>query len=479
MVRDGEVAARYHELTKHSPETVRGAEGRLLLPSGFRPMDGSNQPNPFKSYEGAEQLPLSAAGSLARLLRLGAGIKTAGRLRNRFRTYASAGALYPVEVYAVTSEIDGLEPGVYHFAPDKDALVTLRQGDHRDALVRASAAEPSTETAALTLIFTGVPWRTTWKYTQRGYRHLFWDAGMILANFLALLSSEETKGRVIVGFVDEEVEKLIDVDGTGEFPLCLLTIDGSPTPVGPTTSAPDPINVPSPALSRREFRFPEIDEVNDAGRLADPAEVTSWRSGPNGSGSPPDPEPSDLDEKAIRRRGSARYFGDRPMPREVLEDILRRAHRGIPTDYAPAGSHLIESFLIANNVDGVERGSYRWSEHELVLLKRGDLRREAGYLCLEQPLGATSAATIFLMTDLDTVLRSYGARGYRAAQLESGIVGGKMYISAYGQRFGATGLTFYDDEVSTFFSPEAADKSCMLVVAVGDSPRLRGPNMET
>jgi hypothetical protein len=65
-----------------------------------------------------------------------------------------------------------------------------------------------------------------------------------------------------------------------------------------------------------------------------------------------------------------------------------------------------------------------------------------------------------------------GARGYRAAQLEAGIVGGKVYLGTYAHRFGATGLTFYDDEVERFFSPDADGKSCVLVVAVGHSSRL-------
>ena len=53
---------------------------------------------------------------------------------------------------------------------------------------------------------------------------------------------------------------------------------------------------------------------------------------------------------------------------------------------------------------------------------------------------------------------------------------GKVYLGAYAHRFGATGLTFYDDEVERFFSPDADGKSCMLVVTVGDSPRLSTRN---
>ena len=76
------------------------------------------------------------------------------------------------------------------------------------------------------------------------------------------------------------------------------------------------------------------------------------------------------------------------------------------------------------------------------------------------------------MADLRATLERLGARGYRAAQLAAGIVAGKVYLAAYAHRFGATGLTFYDDAVERFFSPDGAGQSCLLVVAVGDSPRL-------
>jgi hypothetical protein len=52
-------------------------------------------------------------------------------------------------------------------------------------------------------------------------------------------------------------------------------------------------------------------------------------------------------------------------------------------------------------------------------------------------------------------------------QLEAGILGGKMYLAAYAQRLGATGLTFFDDDVTGFFSPHAKDKSAIFLVALG------------
>jgi hypothetical protein len=106
-------------------------------------------------------------------------------------------------------------------------------------------------------------------------------------------------------------------------------------------------------------------------------------------------------------------------------------------------------------------------------LRQGDFRREAGYLGLEQDLPAEASVNVYCLADLAAVLARFGNRGYRAAQLEGGVLGGKLYLAAYAERLGATGLTFYDDEVTAFFSPHAAGKSVMFLAALGHPARRR------
>ncbi len=110
----------------------------------------------------------------------------------------------------------------------------------------------------------------------------------------------------------------------------------------------------------------------------------------------------------------------------------------------------------------------------LELLKEGDFRSEAGNLGLGQQIPADASVNVFLLSDLSAVLDRFGNRGYRAAQLEAAITGGKLYLSAYAQSFGASGLTFFDDDVTSFFSPHAAGKSVMFLVALGKAMK-RGP----
>ena len=129
--------------------------------------------------------------------------------------------------------------------------------------------------------------------------------------------------------------------------------------------------------------------------------------------------------------------------------------------------------MIAHAVEGLPPGAYylRRAERALELLEEGEFRAIAGRLGLFQELPAAAGANVYCLADLEPVLARFGNRGYRAAQLEGGIVGGRLYLAAYALRFGATGLTFLDDEVTEFFSPHAEGKSVMFLTALGHTVR--------
>jgi SagB-type dehydrogenase family enzyme len=173
-------------------------------------------------------------------------------------------------------------------------------------------------------------------------------------------------------------------------------------------------------------------------------------------------------DATIMARGSTRQFSDEPITIEELSTALHAATREVAAD-VPAG--LVDLYVNVHAVTGLASGAYvyRRGEHGLELLKAGDFRRDSAFLCLEQALGGTSSATVFFLADLATLLARFGNRGYRLANLEAGLAGGRLYLAAYGQRFGASGLTFYDDDVIRFFSPSAAGKDAIFVTALGRS----------
>jgi SagB-type dehydrogenase family enzyme len=172
--------------------------------------------------------------------------------------------------------------------------------------------------------------------------------------------------------------------------------------------------------------------------------------------------------ETVQRRGSTRRFSHAPLSAVELATTLAAATAPFDADFPPG---LVDLYLIVNAVDDVVPGAYFYDRgaHALEPLKRGNFRRESAYLCLEQPLGGDAAAVIYFLAPLDAVLAIYGDRGYRLVNLDAGIAGGRAYLAAYGQGFGASGLTFYDRAVVDFFSPHAAGSDAIFVTALGRS----------
>ena len=431
-------ALEYHRLTSYRPGHF-GEKDDPRMVQGYRPMPLDRRPPSCKAYPSLPGEPVPAA--LVDALFLSAGLvrikdhEVLGRML--FRAAGSAGNLQPHEVYVVH------EGRVLHYEPPTHE-------------VKAVAAAPDGPT---TVIVTGVPWRTGWKYTERGFRHLYWDAGTLLSQLLAA----RPDGRLHLGFVDAEVAALVGADGVHELPLALVVLgedDPVLTPVGPAEPG---VLAPSP------MEFPVVTAAQRAGDLATADEVAAWRVARPAPHAPADVTfGRDLAE-VVRRRGSTREFDPEAIGSDaLLVDAFAAATAPLHTDAAPLGATLLEHHVLVHAVGERTPGVHRWEaaarDFELVAAL-DDPRALGRHLCLDQDLGGHGAYTAFHGADLEALVRSpLGDRGYRAALLEAGIVEGRLHLAAYAQGYGATGLTFFDDEVRQACRTTAWP---MLVTAVG------------
>jgi hypothetical protein len=120
-----------------------------------------------------------------------------------FRASGSAGARFRLEVYASTRGVPGVPDGVHWYDAARHALVQVG---------------PAAVGAVTTLVVTGVPWRTGWRYGERGWRHLYWDAGTLLSQLSAAAESAGVAVQLRSLFPDAAVRDLVGADGVHEYP---------------------------------------------------------------------------------------------------------------------------------------------------------------------------------------------------------------------------------------------------------------------
>jgi hypothetical protein len=435
---DGDTARTYHRLSSYEPgrEWTDPIDDPLVL-QDFQPNDFDRVPPPVKSYRSGLPVtslprdlpatPTSATAVLAgvvpeaadpldlptlgRLLYLSAGVVRTAQRRNRtiyFRAAGSAGARFPLELYVAARGVTDLADGVYWYDPVEHALAQVGPAPLGDVT---------------TVVVTGVPWRTGWRYSERGFRHLYWDAGTMLAQLLAVAGSTGLTARLRTVFPDADVTRLVGADGVHEFPLALVSFgSGAPAvdPSGPAEAGSvdtDPLEFPLVTMAQR---------AGDGDALGEPWPVAAPLDGPV-------PESAPLDEVILRRGSTRRMVRGASLPRSTMEWSLRAALRGLPNE---------PTFVAVHSVDGVEPGIYRWPDLDSPL-KTGDLRDELIRVCLGQNLGGEAAFVVMSTTDLSAT----GDRGYRDAQLAAGIVEGRLHLGAFALGGGATGMTFLDSEL--------------------------------
>lgn len=139
------------------------------------------------------------------------------------RSYASAGGIYPLEIYLVAGNVEGLEAGLYEYNWRNNTLKLLDKGDLRGALARASYGQRMISQAQVTIVITAIYEKTASRYGQRG-RDLYvpMDAGHVGQN-VHLQAESLGLGTVMVGaFTPEAVSRVLK--GAKGVPIYIMPI---------------------------------------------------------------------------------------------------------------------------------------------------------------------------------------------------------------------------------------------------------------
>ncbi|MEZ0115537.1 SagB-type dehydrogenase family enzyme [Catenulispora sp. EB89] len=365
--------------------------------------------------------PVDLAG-LSRLLFLAAGVvRTAEREEGTmlYRAAGSAGNRFPLDLYVAIPEGAGadLPAGVHWYDAVEHALVRI-------------APAPAEAGGAPTVVVTGIPWRTGWRYVERGYRHIYWDAGTMLSQLLTLADSAGYAPRLYSRFPDVAVSELVGADRVHEWPVAVVSLgEGAPsiTATGAAVAG---------VIDANAVEFPLVTAAQQAGDMDSLGEP--WDLGGAAPADEAIPESATLDQVITKRSSQRRMDPTRGLPLDTLRTSMALALRGIDLPH----------WIAVHDVAGLPAGLYRWPDLERPLreAKPEELRAETYRVTLDQDLGRDAAFVVIAATDVAEL----SDREYREAQLASGLVEGRLHLAAYALGASATGMTFMDSDLPAF-----------------------------
>ncbi|UCF99574.1 MAG: SagB/ThcOx family dehydrogenase [Spirochaetaceae bacterium] len=142
-----------------------------------------------------------------------------------FRTVPSAGARHALETYLLVNNVQTLYSGLYWYSALRHGLILVDDGESlADRLVTACLGQQFVAQSAVTFIWTAASYRMTWRYSERGYRYFFLDAGHVCQNLYLAAEAIESGVCAIAAFSDDGVNEFLQIDGEEQFSLYLATV---------------------------------------------------------------------------------------------------------------------------------------------------------------------------------------------------------------------------------------------------------------
>ena len=474
---------RYHERTKYDPRTLDRA--------GV--VDWAARPKPWKEITGTERVDirphlefldnLQQAGgqgwhapdpgrldlaALSRLSWFAAGVSgVAGDQDDPhlYRTTPSAGGLYPVELYWIVLDVEGLAPGIWHFHAPGFSLIPVWKGSFLAEARSILLDYPLPRETGAVAVLTGIFSRGSWRYGERAYRRVLLDAGHLGGNLLAPAVREGLHPYPLSGFRDQALSDLLFPD-SDEVPLLTVPLGGSPVldwprswsgPAIPATRIPS--EIPPGGMQQVAHGLGDIIDLPGPSTVfGEPGESAN---GFRLSGSTP---PLDVAKACVERR-SCRVFRATEISLDRFSALL--AWSAIPRSQKLSPPGLLATWIVALSVEGIEPGVHRLHDDVLEPISKGSLREACRAFGLGQDLAADAAFLVVHSAPLAKAVSILGERAYRPLCMDAGHHGERLNIAAQALGLGASGIGgYFDDLVNETLGLDLQD-AILYITAVG------------
>lgn len=183
--------------------------------------------------------------------------------------------------------------------------------------------------------------------------------------------------------------------------------------------------------------------------------------------------------EAIENRRSVRKYSHKPLSLDELSYLLwctqgvqkvtaDATYRTVPS----AGSrHALETYLLINNVTGLEPGIYKYGaiNHNLsALFCDDDITLNMKEACPKGHFIENSAVTFVWTAVFYRMEWRHGQRSYRYVHLDAGHVCQNLYLAAQSIDCGACGISvFMDETINNLLKIDGEEESVIYLASVG------------
>ena len=382
---------------------------------------------------------------LGQILFLANGI-TAKRNGYSLRAAPSSGALFPAEVYVAVRQVDGVAAGLYHYDPRQEELSRLSENPQL-------AGAPQAATAEVVVIVSAMMRRTGVKYGDRAYRYASADIGHLLENLRLAGHSLGMQSQAMAQFDETSVAQSLGLDATQENVLAMLELRQSEIQRPPATAFTPATSGESSASLGVSGLIHQATSL----RLSTPRQTTGQIIALQATAQANMPV-----FQVIQQRRSQRRFSEQAIPLASLAAILQDMAQ------TPVLSDAIGINLVVNRVNGLAAGVYRYLPQQgLLLVREGEFAKQAQEAALQQDVIGDAAVVLVLSVRREAMF-AQGARGYRHAFLEAGMLGERWLLSAVARNLAACPVgAFYDDEAASLISVNPAQEWVLHFAALG------------
>jgi SagB-type dehydrogenase family enzyme len=210
-------------LYKRYPGVPTVALGKPDLEGGLSAAEAIDQRRSTRTFAPQPMTPKE----LSRVLHLASGI-SADRFGNARRTAPSSGALYPVELYPVVHNVEGLERGVYHYAYQDHAIELIRAGDLRQRVVEQALMQEFLGQCGVVVFLSQILQRMRPKYQDRSYRYGLVEIGHVGQNLYVAATSMGLGACGVGAFMDDDINAMLGLDGAEEAAIYLVAVGKVP-----------------------------------------------------------------------------------------------------------------------------------------------------------------------------------------------------------------------------------------------------------